>query len=200
LYDHLRGTLATKQPTRAVVAVGGVGYELTVPLSTFEALPDEEQAVIVFTHLHVREDSLRLFGFATRDERRFFRRLLDVSGIGPAVALSILSSAGYAEFRDAILTEDVKRLTALKGVGKKLAQRMVLELRDGLAKEGSPGAPGSAPGTATSHPLQEDAFQALVTLGFTRSQALTAVEKILNSDDAPTDLGEVVRLALRSAR
>jgi Holliday junction DNA helicase RuvA len=198
LYDHLRGTLAAKQPTRAVVAAGGVGYELTVPLSTFEALPAVDEEVLVYTHLHVREDSLRLFGFAAPDERRFFRRLLDVSGIGPAVALSILSSAGYAEFRDAILAEDVKRLTAMKGVGKKLAQRMVLELHDGLAKEGEPGAPGAA--AVVGDPLSEDALQALVTLGFTRGQAQTAVEKILAADDAPTDLGEVVRLALKTAR
>ena len=199
MYDHLAGTLAEKQPTRAVVAAAGVGYELTIPLSTFEALPETGSEVVVHTHLHVREDSLRLFGFATRDERRFFRRLLEVSGIGPAVGLSILSSTTYGEFRDAIVAEDVGRLTKMKGVGKKLAQRMVLELRDSLAKEEA-GAVATAGAGALPDPLREDAVLALVTLGFTRGQAVAAVEKILGKDGAPTDLGEIIRAALSSAR
>ncbi|MEN8149082.1 MAG: Holliday junction branch migration protein RuvA [Planctomycetota bacterium] len=200
MYDHLSGTLAEKQPTRAVVAAAGVGYELTIPLTTFESLPEPGSEVVVHTHLHVREDSLRLFGFATRDERRFFRRLLDVSGIGPAVALSILSSTTYAEFRTSIVAEDVVRLTKMKGVGKKLAQRMVLELRDDLAKE-APGDDAGPPRPADPRDtLRDDALAALTTLGFTRGQAMTAVDKVLAKDDAPTDPGEVIRQALGTAR
>jgi len=200
MYDHLRGTLTEKQPTRAVVAAAGVGYELTIPLTTFESLPEPGSEVVVHTHLHVREDSLRLFGFATKDERRFFRRLLGVSGIGPAVGLSILSSTTYGEFRDAIVGEDVARLTHMKGVGRKLAQRMVLELRDGLAKEeAAGGATARAPGDAGGS-LRDDALGALVTLGFTRGQAMTAVDRILAKADAPTDLGEIIRLALSAGR
>lgn len=200
MYDHLSGTLAEKQPTRAVVAVAGVGYELTIPLTTFELLPEPDSEVVVYTHLHVREDSLRLFGFATRDERRFFRRLLDVSGIGPAVALSILSSTTYGEFRDAILAEDVTRLMRMKGVGKKLAQRMVLELRDGLAKE-APSGDGTAPESRDPRDtLRDDALAALMTLGFTRGQAMTSVDRVLAKDDAPSNPGEVIRQALGTAR
>jgi len=92
VYHHLTGTLESRQPTEAVIDVGGVGYSLTIPLSSFETLPAKGEPVTLYTHLHVREDTLRLYGFATPDERRFFRRLLEVGGIGPAVALSILSS------------------------------------------------------------------------------------------------------------
>ena len=154
---------------------------------------------MVHTHLHVREDSLRLFGFASRDERRFFRRLLDVSGIGPAVALSILSSTTWSEFRDAIVAEDLARLTRMKGVGKKLAQRMVLELKDALAKDESVAGPAPVPGDPGSS-LRDDALGALTTLGFTRGQAMTAVDRILAAKDAPDDLGEIIRRALSSAR
>ena len=199
MYDHFAGTLVEKQPTRAVVAAAGVGYELTIPLTTFESLPEPGSEVVVHAHLHVREDSFRLFGFATRDERRFFRRLLDVSGIGPAVGLSILSSTTWREFREAIVTEDVVRLTRMKGVGKKLAQRMVLELQDALAKDDFGDGPAPVAGDSGST-LRDDALGALTTLGFTRGQAMTAVDRILAKDDAPEDLGEIIRLALSSAR
>jgi len=197
MYDHLSGTLTEKLPTRAVVAAAGVGYELTIPLTTFESLPEPGSEVVVHTHLHVREDSLRLFGFASRDERQFFRRLLDVPGIGPAVGLSILSSSTWSEFRDAIVTEDIARLTGMKGVGKKLAQRMVLELKDALAREDPGDGPTPTVGGAGSS-LRDDALGALATLGFTRGQAMKAVDRILGRDDAPDDLGEVIRRALSS--
>ncbi len=198
MYDHLRGAIVEKQPTRAVLLVGGVGFELTIPLSSFERLPDTGTDAILYTHLYVREDVLKLFGFASPDERRFFRRLMNVQGIGPAVALSILSSTHYADFRDAVLSEDVAILTRLKGVGRKLAQRIVLDLRDALVKEtpDSP-RPSSAPGTAT---LREDGIAALSTLGFTRGAAMKEVDRILGKADAKLDLGELVRIALRSAR
>lgn len=202
MYDHLRGTLSVKQPTRVVVDVGGVGFELTIPLSSFDGLPAEGGPATLFTHLHVREDTLRLFGFATADERAFFCRLLDVSGIGPSVALSILSSGRYSDFCEAVLTEDVARLTRMKGVGKKLAQRIVLELKDVLEKEApAVAAAGAASsGNGISPAFRDDAVAALVTLGFTRGQARTEVEKILAREKEPLDLGDVVRIALRSAR
>jgi holliday junction DNA helicase RuvA len=198
VYDHLRGSLTEKQPTRVVLSTGGVGYELTIPLSSFESLPDVDTDTILYTHLYVREDALRLFGFATRDERRFFRRLLEVQGIGPAVALSILSSTRYADFRDAVLSEDVALLTRLKGVGKKLAQRIVLDLRDTLLKE-TPDQPRST-GAISSSALREDGIAALSTLGFTRSAAAREVDRILGKGDGSLDLGDLVRQALRSTR
>jgi Holliday junction DNA helicase RuvA len=198
MYEHLRGVLQAKQPTRAVVDVGGVGYELTIPLSTFEGLPAPGETVTIHTHHHVREDAHRLFGFATRDERRFFRRLMEVQGIGPAVALSILSSTTYAEFRAAILNEEPALLVRLKGVGRKLAQRMILDLRDALAAEAPehdlPAKPKADAG------LAEDAANALMSLGFKRPAARREVERILSRAKGPVTLEELVREALRSAR
>ncbi len=196
MYEHLRGTLVEKTPTRAVVDVGGIGFELTIPLSSFEALPGPGERAEVFTHHHVREDAHRLFGFASRDERRFFRRLLDVQGIGPAVALSVLSSTDYASFRAAVVAEDLPALTRLKGIGRKLAQRIVLDLREALLEE----APETGPARPDLGALSEDAVQALVTLGYSRGVALREVESVLR--DAPTrpSLEEIVRVVLRSTR
>lgn len=193
MYEHLRGTLAEKSPTRAVVDVQGVGFELTIALSSFEALPAAGQPVTVYTHLHVREDALRLFGFATRDERRFFRRLLDVQGIGPAVALSVLSSTNYASFRDAVVAEDLPALTRLKGIGRKLAQRIVLDLKEALIDE----APETPALRRDLSGLADDAVHALVTLGYSRGIAIREVEAILRDAKTPPTLEDVVRLALR---
>jgi Holliday junction DNA helicase RuvA len=197
MYDRLRGVLVEKHPTRAVVDVSGVGYELTIPLSSFEGLPAVGETVTVHAHLHVREDSLRLYGFATPDERRFFRTLLEVSGIGPAVALSILSSSGYADFRSAVVEGNLSRLTRLKGVGRKLAQRMVLELSDRLTKE-APEAEAASPALAAGG-IREDAISALVSLGFKNAQAAAEVDRILGRPDGPREPGEIIREALRSA-
>lgn len=198
MYDHLRGTISQRQPTKVVLDVGGIGYELTIPLSSFESLPPLGETATVFTHLHVREDMLRLYGFATKDERAFFRRLLDVSGIGPSVALSILSSGRYADFREAVLTENIGLLTRMKGVGKKTAQRIVLDLKDALSKEAPEAAAGAAAGVPGE--LREDAVAALVTLGFTRGAAEGEVGRILAKTEGTPDLGDIVRAALRSAR
>jgi Holliday junction DNA helicase RuvA len=196
VYDHLRGTLRLKQPTRAVLDVSGVGYELTIPLSTFEALPADGETTL-YTHLHVREDSLRLFGFADASERRFFRRLLDVQGIGPAVALSILSSSRYDDFREAVVTENLSLLTRLKGVGRKLAQRIVLDLKDALEKEVPDLPRESRPELAN---LREDSIAALVTLGFPQGAARKEVDRILSRAEGSPHLEEIVREALRAAR
>ena len=201
MYDRLTGTLAERQPTRAVLLVGGVGFELTVPLSSFDLLPPRGSEATLFTHLYVREDALKLFGFASDDERRFFRRLIEVQGIGPAVALSILSSTSYGDFCEAILAEDLARLTGLKGVGRKLAQRMVLDLKDGIQKErlGS-GIPGGAASGPASGSVREDAVRALVTLGYAQAAATREVDRILTDGGPDMGLDELVRRALSRAR
>lgn len=196
MYDHLTGALRTKQPTRAVIEVGGVGYELTIPLSTFEALPQDGETTL-YTHLHVREDSLRLYGFANPDERRFFRRLLDVGGIGPAVALSILSSTRYADFREAVVGENLPALTRLKGVGRKLAQRIVLDLKDALEKE-APDLPDKVRPELVG--VRDDAVAALLTLGFKQASAAKEVDRILAGKGEPPALEDIVRRALSAAR
>ncbi|MCU0727023.1 MAG: Holliday junction branch migration protein RuvA [Planctomycetes bacterium] len=196
MYEHLRGSLVEKSPARAIVDVGGVGYELTIPISSYEDLPPPGGTVTVFVHLAVREDALRLYGFASREERLFFRRLLDVQGIGPAVALTVVSATRYGPFREAVLAEDLAYLTRLKGVGRKLAQRIVLDLREAMLSE-APAAPASR---GEAGKLAADAVNALVTLGSSRGVAQREVETILRDAKKPLDLEEVVRLALRSAR
>ena len=170
----LRGRLHAKQPQRVVIDVSGVGYDVAVPLSTFYQLGDEGAEVALRIHTHVREDQLALFGFLTEGEQVVFERLLGVSGIGPKLALGVLSGIEPAEFVAALERGDVARLTRIPGVGKKTAERMVLELRDRLVKELGPGAAGLSAGT--DRPEHEDLVSALVNLGYDRRSVDRVVE------------------------
>lgn len=194
MYEHLRGTLDDASPVHAVVDVGGVGYVLSIPLSTFERLPARGCAVRLLTALVVREDAHRLFGFGTEAERRFFRVLLGVSGVGPAVALGVVSTMPFAAFAAAVAAGDAAQLRRVKGVGKRLSERLVVELRDLLA--GEPVAPGSAPAMDGA---AQDALLALEALGFARATAQKAVAKAMQEigDSGTGEPGDLVRLALR---
>ena len=139
MYDHLRGTLEAKTPARAVVDVNGIGFGVDIPLSTFERLPAPGDKVRLFTVLVVREDAHRLFGFGTRNERTFFQALTSVSGVGPAVGLGIVSSMPFATFQSAVLSGDAAGLQRVKGVGKRLSERLVVELRDVMKRMTPPG-------------------------------------------------------------
>ena len=132
MITFLKGKLTDALPTQAVIDVNGIGYEVLIPLSSFEKLPELGQAVTLKTQLVVREDSQTLYGFATNDERELFRMIQGVSGIGPRLALNVLSGMDVASFKGAIGTGDVKRLSSINGIGKKTAERMVLELKDKL--------------------------------------------------------------------
>src|SRR5436305_13527431 len=140
---HLRGKLAQQVPVRVIVDVNGVGYEVFVPLTTFTALPDAGSDVSIDIHTHVREDMIALYGFSTRRERLIFERLMTISGIGPKLAVTILSGGSVHELVAAIKRSDLARLTAIPGVGKKTAERIVLELKDKLQdfSEGTPKSP-----------------------------------------------------------
>ena len=162
----LRGRLHDKQPQRVVVDVGGVGYDVAVPLSTFYQLGDEGSDVALRIHTHVREDQLALFGFLTASEQVVFERLLGVSGIGPKLALGVLSGIEPAEFVGALERGDVARLTRIPGIGKKTAERMVLELRDRLLKDLGPAA-GEAP-APYEQGQRDDLVSALINLGYDR--------------------------------
>ncbi len=193
MFDSLHGTMRHRDPTRIVVDVGGLGYALSVSLSTFERLPAPGEAVDLLVHLIVREDEWRLFGFATEGERDVFRALLKVTGVGPMIALGLLSGLEPRELKDAVTSGDVRALTRVKGVGKKTAERIVVELRDVLAKGGTgPGVGGV--------PLPEgpagDAVAALVVLGMDPGDAHRRVASALGKtpDAAVSDL---VRAALR---
>ena len=198
MYDFLRGEVSARTPTTLVLDVGGVGYRLTIPLTSYERFPAKGEAT-AYTHLHVREDALRLYGFATVDERKLYEVLLTVSGIGPTVALGVVSAISLEAFRDLVVDEDVTGLTRMKGVGKKLAQRIVLELKDLLrrlpAGTGS-GAPGASVASGTAY---EDALLALLALGYTRAASEKALARAIKQVEDADDVATVVQAALAFA-
>jgi Holliday junction DNA helicase RuvA len=171
----LRGTLIEKHPNQAIVEAGGVGYDVAIPVSTFTRLPDAGAEVRLRIHTHVREDALALYGFLTQDEKALFEKLLGVSGIGPTLAVKILSGLSAADLILFIRRGEVERLVKIPGVGKKTAERMVLELRDKLpAPAGEE--PQIPPAEALS-PVDQDVLSALLNLGCARPQAEAAVRK-----------------------
>jgi Holliday junction DNA helicase RuvA len=175
---HLSGTLRDKQLQRLIIDVGGVGYDVVVPLSTMYAIGETGSTVNLRIHTHVREDALQLFGFATALEQALFERLISVSGIGPKVALSILSGIEPAELTRAIRTSDVARLTRIPGVGKKTAERVVLELKDRLPQTAA-SEPAAAP--SADDDARADLLSALVNLGYNRANVEKTVDKVLNA-------------------
>ena len=171
MISHLRGRLLEKQPNRVIVDVNGVGYDVHVPLSTFYEMTEPGAEIALRVHTHVREDALVLYGFATVLELQIFERLIGVSGIGPKVALAVLSGIEPKELIRAIERGDLARLTAIPGVGKKTSERIVLELKDRLPRVSAETAPVTDDGDATPAPLQDDVISALVNLGYHRPLA-----------------------------
>lgn len=171
---HLRGTLLSKHPNQAVVETAGVGYDVTISVPTFSDLPAIGAEVQLHVHTHVREDALALYGFLRAAEKALFEKLITVSGIGPKLAITILSGMAADEMVGAIRGNDVARLTRIPGIGKKTAERMVLELRDKLPPAGQAPTPTAPAMNAT----EEDVLSALVNLGYQRA----AVEKVLAAE------------------
>jgi Holliday junction DNA helicase RuvA len=172
----LRGVLVEKHPNQAVVEAGGVGYDVTIPVSTYTHLPDPGIEVRLRIHTHVREDALALFGFLTQDEKAIFEKLIGVSGIGPTLAVKILSGLAAPDLIHSIRRGEVDRLVRIPGIGKKTAERMVLELRDKLpAVSGEE--PAEPAGGAALSPIDQDVLSALLNLGCGRPQAEAAVRK-----------------------
>jgi Holliday junction DNA helicase RuvA len=190
---RLAGTLVAKQVQRLVIDVGGVGYDVTVPLSTVYTLGEPGARVTLRVHTHVREDAIQLFGFGTELEQSLFERLVGVSGIGPRVAISVLSGIEPPELVRAISQGDVARLTRIPGVGRKTAERLVVELRDRLPEL------AGVETTAEAEPRDEvrnDVLSALANLGYQRAAADKAVDKVL-ARDATREFEVVLREALR---
>src|ERR1700690_541359 len=168
---HLRGKLLAKHPNQAVVETGGVGYDVTISIPTFSELPGVGAEVALHVHTHVREDTIALYGFLRSAEKKLFEKLITVSGIGPKLAITILSGMPADEMVGAIRGNDITRLTRIPGIGKKTAERMVLGLRDKL-----PAITGTAETSATAaSPVEEDVISALVNLGYQRALADTAL-------------------------
>jgi Holliday junction DNA helicase RuvA len=186
---RIRGELVEKSFPQIIVSCNGVGYEINVPMSTFYPLPRTGEEVTLLTHLVVREDAHLLFGFLTAGERTAFRQLLKISGVGPKVALSVLSGMSVDDLSAAVAAEDASRLTRIPGIGKKTAERLVLELRDKLPKV-LPAARAGAP-----DPLAEgaDVLNALLGLGYNEREAQAAVKQL--TSDLP--LADAIRQALK---
>ena len=195
---HLRGSILDKHPNRIVIDVNGVGYEVFVPLSTFYGLGEPGTATALRIHTHVREDALLLYGFATQLEQDLFERLIGVSGIGPKVALAVLSGIEPEEFIRAIERGDLARLTAIPGVGKKTSERIVLELKDRLPRA-STGTAATGAAAIEPPPLRDDVVSALVNLGYHRPLAEKAAEAAIKIIGSTSDASfeRVLKQALR---
>lgn len=196
MITFVRGTLVEKHPTRAVLDVGGVGYEVFIPLSSYDRLPSTGESCRILTVDHVREDAHQLFGFMSVSERDTFQLLTGISGIGPKLALSALSGLTVRELKAAVVEGDLKRLSSIQGVGKKMAERMVVELRDRIsaadALEAVSGADPAAPETL----LMRDAVLALVTLGYTQEVARKMVMRLPQAEVQGKAPEDVIKMAL----
>ena len=170
----LRGVLTEKHPNQAIVETGGVGYDVTIPISTYANLPNTGSEVRLRIHTHVREDALALYGFLSQDEKNLFEKLITVSGIGPSLGIKVLSGMAAADLLGAIRKGEVERLVRIPGVGKKTAERMVLELRDKLPAPAGEDIRGGAPALTA---VDQDVLSALLNLGCNRPQAEAAVRK-----------------------
>lgn len=192
MIGRIKGLLAAKTPSEVLIDVGGVGYEIDIPLTTFYSLGDVDSPVLLHTHMVVREDAQLLFGFGTLEERELFRTLIKVNGVGPKLAITILSGIDTNTFAHAVRSKDVKILTGLPGVGKKTAERLIIEMQDRLPalEAGSTGKPIPAPADHLG-----DAETALINLGFKPQEASRALAAI---DDTEDSVENLIKQALKN--
>ncbi len=204
MFYYISGKLVRLEPTFAVVDVGGVGYKLTVSGTTYDAMPPrsvtDPPQVTLYTHLAVREDDIELYGFATQAELSSFRLLLTVSGVGPKAALAVLSLLSPEKFALAVCTDDRKTISRANGVGPKTAARIILELKDKMLKENGGaipegGAVASAPAAPAGRGKLSEAVDALIVLGYSRPEALTALKTV---DTEHLELEAIIRAALKN--
>jgi holliday junction DNA helicase RuvA len=197
--SRLSGTLLSKTPTDVVIDVHGIGYALSIPLSTYEKLGETGTQATLCTHLHVREDTLQLYGFATEEERELFRILLGVTGIGPRMAQGILSGIPAAELKSHIASGNAGALTAIPGVGRKIAERLVVELRDRIGKL-EPSSTLLAGASGEQSRIRSEALLALTALGFPRAAAEKALRAaFMESRDAESSVESLIKASLRHA-
>ena len=196
MYAYIKGKIARLDPTHAVIDVGGVGYFIRIPVTTFEALKGQEEGHI-FTHHHVTEDAQTLFGFVTEEDKVIFQTLISVSGVGPGTALMALSQMKGREVANAIMTGNIPALQRIKGLGAKTAQRLILELKAKMLKvlASEPGSLQMPMMTANSN--REEALAALVTLGIARATAEKTIETIVHEKGDALAVEDYIRLALR---
>jgi holliday junction DNA helicase RuvA len=194
LIAQLQGRILRKGPQEVVVDVGGVGYRVLIPVSTFYRLPDEGAQATLRIHTHVREDALALFGFLSAAEHELFERLIDVAGVGPKLAIAVLSGIEAPDLVDALRTSDVARLTRIPGVGRKTAERLILELKDKMPARTEPADTTTPEASGSS---RDDLLSALVHLGYSRIEAERGVERALKEDGAGR-FEDLLRRSLRA--
>jgi Holliday junction DNA helicase RuvA len=192
----LTGRLAFKSPTHLTLDVQGVGYEVSIPLSTYYVLPELDQTAALHVHTHLREDAIQLFGFVSHAEKETFLLLTTVSGIGPKLALSVLSSLSVNDLVGAIQSGDVDKLSTVPGIGKKSAARIALELKEKAGKIHAPGAPVASEPSDLRGPY-DDAWSALVNLGYRSQDAKEALQRVSKNAGGPIALTELIREGLK---
>ncbi|MBL7135315.1 MAG: Holliday junction branch migration protein RuvA [Candidatus Marinimicrobia bacterium] len=194
MFAYLKGLVDYKDPTLVVLDVNGVGYQINIPLSTYEVLPLKSKLVKLLIYYHVREDTQSLFGFATKEEKDLFLMLINISGIGPKMALTILSGATPAQFKNRIISGDVKALTFIPGIGMKTAKRIIVELREkfvGMDEE----LPEEITSGAVSK-IGDEALRALLALGYRRGESLDAVKKAYKELGSEALIEKFIKVAL----
>ena len=194
MYAHMQGIVADKSPDALVIDAGGVGYLLMASANTIAAAPAVGGTMKCYTYLSVREDAMDLFGFATQEEKKMFEKLRGVSSVGPRTALAVLSTLSVRDLSLALVTGDTAALTRVPGIGKKTAQRLVLELRDKVDNEELVGAPGVSASLAKGGSAVGDAIEAMIALGYAPSEAAKAVASVQDKADTSDEL---IRLALK---
>ena len=197
MYAYIEGTLVEKEPAYVVLDVGGIGYELKITLGTYSAIKSMSQ-VKLFTYSHIKEDAHTLYGFFDRNEKKLFMALISISGVGPATGVMILSSLAPEEIQHAIVTENVAMIQAVKGVGAKTAQRIILELKDKLQKE-QLGAKTTQNSTVSHNSIQIEALSALVTLGINKNVAEKAILSNLKNAEKDLTVEELIKRVLKSS-
>jgi len=197
MIGQLRGRILLKKPNLVLLDVQGVGYEVSIPLTSFFELPGEGSEVVLQIHTHVREDTLALFGFQTQREKDFFLKLISISGIGPRLAIAIMSGARVEELASAIAEGNLARLTAIPGVGRKTAERLMLELKSQITSFLLPEQAAELQSKSSSSALEEDIVSALVNLGYPRSAAEKAFSAALRSPECGRTFEDILRHALQ---
>ncbi len=190
---YLKGAITFKNPTFIIVEAGGIGYKINISLNTYGKI-EKSETIKILTHLQVKEDSHTLYGFADEAERKLFRHLISVSGIGPSTAQTMLSSMSPEEARSAIIGENVSAFKTVKGIGPKTAKRLILDLKDKLLKDGGDTALVAA---GVDNTLRNEALSALVSLGFNKIQSQKVLSKILKEQPQVKTVEELIRLSLR---
>lgn len=196
MYESIQGILKDKEPLRAIVEAGGIGYRLCIPLSTYTRLPSHETKVFLYLSQVIREDSHTLYAFSTKEERDLFEVLITLSGIGPKTGLAIIGHIEIGAFQRAIAAADVRILSKIPGIGKKTAERLVIEMRDklkGIVKKEK----GTVISTSSEDTLLSDALNALLNLGYNAIEAQKAVQSALQEKKDETDLGRLITAALQ---